>query len=89
MTVARQPSATDSVAFEIDARTVRGETIRVIRGFAYRSDRSKDTPQRRPRPTSFYAVVRIMRDLELTLAAISGSLADGVDHATGGKRSPP
>lgn len=85
MAATRQPPASDSIALEIDARIVRSEAIRAIRGFMTRTGQPGDTAQKRSKPTSFYAIVCIMRDLELTLAAISGSLAEGVEHATGGQ----
>ena len=84
MAATRQPSATDSVAFEIDAKVVRSEAIRAIRGFACHLDRPRGPLSKSPKSTSFYAIVRIMRDLELTLTAISHSLAEGVDQTTGG-----
>ena len=83
MTTARQNPATDYVTFDIDARTVRNEAIRAIRGFAHRSERPVEWTTDRRGAVSFYSIVRIMRDLELTLMAISGSLAEGVEHATG------
>lgn len=89
MSVVRRYPTTDSVAFEIDAGVVRGEAIRAIRGFVTRSDQLRVSAPTRAKPSSFYAIVRIMRDLELTLAAISGSLAEGVEHTVGGKRTPP
>ena len=89
MTAPRHPSPIGSVAFQVDANFVRGEAIRAIRGFAVHTSRSRDSlPDRSPRPVSLYTIVRIMRDLELTLAAISGSLADSVCHTTG-HPSPP
>ena len=77
------PSVIENASLEIDPRMVRGEAIRAIRGFTIRSDQPRDRLISRPRPVSFYAIVRIMRDLELTLMAISGSLAEGIEHATG------
>ena len=82
------PDATiDSLPIEIDAKAVRGEAIRVIRGLFDRRDRFSESSAERSRPASFFSVVRIMRDLELAMMAISESLADGVAHA-GGRRAP-
>lgn len=89
MAAPRHPSPIGSVAFEVDAKFVRGEAIRAIRGFAVHASRSRDSlPHRSPAPVSLYTIVRIMRDLELTLAAISGSLAESVGHATGSPSAP-
>ena len=80
--------AVEGASAEIDAKVVRSEAIRAIRGFMVRSDQPRERLSGRRLPVSFYAVVRIMRDLELTLVAISGSLAEGVDHATGRQSAP-
>ena len=77
-------SLVGNAPLEIDPKVVRGEAIRAIRGFMVRSDQPRERLPARRLPVSFYAIVRIIRDLELTLAAISGSLAEGVEHATGG-----
>ena len=79
--------AVEGASAEIDAKVVRGEAIRAIRGFMVRSDQPRERLSGRRLPISFYAVVRIMRDLELTLVAISGSLAEGVEHVTS-RQSP-
>ena len=83
MNVSQHLSLIQGVAIEIDPKVVRGEAIRAIRGFMVRSDQPRERLSGRRLPVSFYAIVRIMRDLELTLAAISGSLAEGVEHAAG------
>ena len=82
MNVSQHPSLIQGVAIEIDPKVVRGEAIRAIRGFMIRSDQPRERMSHRRLPVSFYVIVRIMRDLELTLTAISGSLAEGIEHAT-------
>ena len=78
----------ENALVEIDPKVVRCEAIRAIRGFMVRSDQPNERQSGRRRPVSFYCIVRIMRDLEMTLAAISQSLAEGVDHVTGGPSAP-
>ena len=76
-------SLSEATAVEIDAKIVRGEAIRAIRGLMDRSSRFTESLSERSRPVSFYAVVRIMRDLELAITAMSEALAEGVGHAGG------
>ena len=69
--------------------TVRIEAIRAARTILRRSALPEECQSERTSHGTPCALVRLMHDVGLSLAAISHSLAEGVDQTTGGPSARP
>ncbi len=74
---------------EVAPNAVRTEAIRAVRTILRRSALPKECQSERPSHGRPCALVRLMHDVGLSLAAMSHSLAEGVDHTTDGPSARP
>ncbi len=74
---------------EADAKAVRCETVRAIRGLVMAPEPKIRLLSRDPHRGVFRSAMGVLHDLELSLVAMSHSLAEGVEHSAGGKHTSP